>query len=158
MGAGIVQSAQRIGIGLESWTITFQSQVRTRDFSHLWNIQTGCGVQPTSSPMGAVAHFTGSKVNGMWSKVLMLRMSRVIAVLSPIYLHGGHRDTFAFTSLHNFVHPLLFHISSLQIFSTCPFVALLPDPNTCSLGIMPYWLLFNICVNMNHDYRPPLVQ
>ena len=34
-------------------------------------------------------------------------MSGVIAVLPPVYLHGGQRDKSAFTSLHNFVHPLL---------------------------------------------------
>jgi hypothetical protein len=78
-------------------------------------------------------------------------MSGVITVLPPIHLHGGHRDKFAFTSLHNFVHPSLLNLSSLQIFSTCPFVTSLPHPNTCSSGIMPYWLLFNIRVTMNHD-------
>jgi hypothetical protein len=62
-GAGIAQSVQRLATG---WTIEgseFKSQ-QDQEFSLLHVVQIGCGVHPTSYPMGTGGSFPGGKAAG----------------------------------------------------------------------------------------------
>jgi hypothetical protein len=99
------------------WTVRCGLAVGARDFSLLYDIQTGFGFHPASSPLGTYAPFPGDNVVRPWSlpHVHLVLRSRVVVELCLLpYMSSWcgaylikHTD---FTSVHALIDCLLWKI------------------------------------------------